>query len=231
MTSYHVIITPISPSGNSNGCQNYNEQMERAKVGKQIMWDDAPGNPTKKGGYLIFLHQLSKKQTNPRVEIHKIMCVKPRSHKLPSWSNRCRNVLFLSERIYTITWNDWENLEVGSSWREMGTRRMADPEKSSKLVKYVEEKIAEMMNAKKMAAAESAAEAARIAKMALNSVSDSGWEPGKKPFWLKYSDHVRKVDSSNFQKEIDQLLSDDNTNDIFGLVDDSDDLFEKLFSG
>ena len=108
------------------------------------MWDDAPGNPTKKGGYLIFLHQLSKKQTNPRVEIHKIMCVKPRSHKLPSWSNRCRNVLFLSERIYTITWNDWENLEVGSSWREMGTRRMADPEKSSKLVKYVEEKIAEI---------------------------------------------------------------------------------------
>ena len=219
MTSYHVILTPISAAKSSNSNRDYIEQMKRSKVGQQLMWDDARSNLTKKDGYFIFLHQSGKKQPDPRAEIHKILSVKPPSYRLESWTKRPRNVLYLSEKIYTMTWNDWENLGVGSTWREICTRRMAELEKSSKFVKYVEEKIAEKMNA----AANSAKLAACIAKMALNSVSDSGWEPGKKPFWLKYSDHVRKVDSSDFQKEIDQLLSDDDDNyDDDGLDDDSD---------
>ena len=124
-----------------------------------------------------------------------------------------------------MTWNDWEKLGVGSSWREMGTRRMKDIEKASKFVKYVEEKIAEKMNSKKMIAAKSAKMAARIAKMALNSVSDSGWEPGKKPFWLKYSDYVRKADNLDFQKEIDILLSDDDSDCLDEDSDCSDESF------
>jgi len=218
MTSYHVILCPISPDRTRKSFQDYNEQMERGEVGKQLMWDDAKSNPTKKDGYFIFLHQPGKKQPDPRAEIHKILSVKPLSYRLESWTKRPRNVLYLSEKIYTMTLSEWEEVDIGSGL-ERCARRIATPEKSSKFVKYVEEKIAEKMNA----AANSAKMAALIAKMALNSVSDSGWEPGKKPFWLKYSDYVRKVDSSDFQKEIDQLLSDDDDNyDDDGLDDDSD---------
>lgn len=138
------ILSPIAKNRKAN-CEylengkcsrrDYEEICERAKQGKQIMWDDAKGNPTKKpGGLFGFVFD------NLYVDIHLVEEIVGLEERLPSWSRNVghsdRQVLYLSPSIFRISWNDWKTLEI-TSWREIQTRRIADKSKAELLYKFV----------------------------------------------------------------------------------------------
>ena len=183
------IIAPVSQS--SSRRKFYLEQIQRGIDGKQMMWDDGKGNPTQKeGGLFCFLHQVENATGGRRAEIHRITAVKNRSHKMPSWSDRERNVLFLSEQICVISWDTWKRLRIRKGGYERQTRPIRDQEISRRLTKYVEETIMK----KKDEAKNAALNAARMATIAAKTVSDCGWSEGSKPLWAKMMEQMLKKD-------------------------------------
>ena len=116
--------------------RDYEEQLARHQAGKIIMWDDAKGNPTKSvGGLLCFV------KNGKTVEVHMVTNIHPPSQRAPSWSDNVgqgdRNVLCLTPLIATISWDIWSNQLGITSWRERGTRRVADKDKVISLFRYL----------------------------------------------------------------------------------------------
>ena len=115
------LVTPIRKIPNSKSYIDYNEQMERSMKNEQVMWDDGKGNlTTKPGGLFGFIHN------GISVEFHIITNIISYKDRLESWSSNIghndRNVLYLSECILTITWDDW--LHYGGHKKVLGTCRV-----------------------------------------------------------------------------------------------------------
>jgi len=135
------IVTPVAKKYNPNkpcSLRDYEEQLRRCNDGKGMMWDDAKGNPTRKvGGLFCFVHN------DKKVQVHLVTNIHPPSERAPSWSNNVgqgdRNVLMLSSPIATISWDIWhapEQLGI-TSWRERGTRRVADADRVIALMHHL----------------------------------------------------------------------------------------------
>ena len=115
------IITPINKNKKSNSNLDFQEQQERATQGKQLMWDDAKGNPTKyPKGIFGFVHNGS------HVDIHMVSQVKSIEDRLITWSKNVgqgnRNVLYITPIILSIDWETW--LKLGCAKKVQGTTRV-----------------------------------------------------------------------------------------------------------
>ena len=114
------VITPVAQNKKkTRPCskRDWEEQIERWKKGEQMMWDDEPRNRSKAGTHLCVWRY------KDYVAIHKIEAVFPSSKRLPSWSDNVgqtdRQVLYISNEIHRIKWNEWES--IGGHKRCMGT--------------------------------------------------------------------------------------------------------------
>ena len=119
--SVYSIMTPINKNVKSNSARDYREQMERGRQSAQLMWDDAKGNPTKTvGGLFGFVKNFIS------IEFHIVMEIHSPKNRLQSWSQNVgqtdRNVLYLSNMIYTMNWKTW--LELGGAKKIQGTTRV-----------------------------------------------------------------------------------------------------------
>jgi len=119
----HITITPINKQLKSKSHIDYEEQLERTKMGEaQWVWDDSKYNKAQMGEYFAFLFYGKK------LVIHQIMRVKPPSERLPSWSmnvgQTTRNVLELSDPIVEISWDEWTTM--GGPETHLGTYRTND---------------------------------------------------------------------------------------------------------
>jgi len=148
-----VTITPVrakemkqtlSPEGKAlpDSRRDYNEQCTRLQNGEVMCWDDADANKTRPGDMFGFRHQ------DDRVEIHQVTEVNGTDQRLPSWSRNVgqskRNVLLLTNPLCVIPWNDWEKFGWHASGSLMGTQRVANGEARTRIVEYVNTKIAGM---------------------------------------------------------------------------------------
>lgn len=118
-----IVITPISKDKKNKACIDYMEQLERVQYGHHIWcWDDSSKNTAQVGDLFgFYFHGI-------KVIIHQVLCIKPPSDRLPSWSGNVgqgdRNVLELSEPLLEISWEAWTNLRGYQN--KMGTYRTKD---------------------------------------------------------------------------------------------------------
>jgi len=97
-----LIITPVSPKA----LPNYLEQLHlNQHLSKPICWDSDNEKFAKVGD--LFGFYFHKKY----VDIHEITDVLSPKYRLDTWSKEKkhaqRNVILLSEVLYTVYWNDW----------------------------------------------------------------------------------------------------------------------------
>jgi len=116
-----IIVSPISKDDTKPSAIDYEEQQERFRHHQQMMWDDAKSNPTKvSGGFFGFVRNFK------RVEFHRITDIKSPHNRLVSWSDNVgqsdRNVLTLSNRFYTMLWEEW--IGLGCPKKIQGTTRV-----------------------------------------------------------------------------------------------------------
>ena len=128
-----TVATPINKNHKSNSNRDYREQLDRHKMGLQLMWDDAKGNPTNKvGGFFAFVHN------SQEVTFHIITDILPPSQRLSTWSSNVgqtdRNVLYISDPILTIPWDCW--LSLGCPKKIQGTTRIVSAHNS--LTKFLD---------------------------------------------------------------------------------------------
>ena len=125
-----MYITPISSKDNKKHHPNrdYNEQMHRAELGKQIYWD-GPENMNYNIDYDndcnsdYFIFWFYKKC----VKVHKIINVYDPNDRLPSWSDNVghqnRPVVELSDTFELIDWDTYIN-HLNGYKRCMGTTKV-----------------------------------------------------------------------------------------------------------
>ena len=125
--SVHSIMTTINKNVKSNSARDYREHMERVRQSAQLMWDDkcsaSEGTPTKTvGGLFVFVKNLIS------IEFHIVMEIHSPQNRLKSWSQNVgqtdRNVLYLSNMIYTMNWLEFGKLSVGCNFIKNFFREM-----------------------------------------------------------------------------------------------------------
>ncbi len=144
-----ITITPIAQTSKKklqdsqpDSHRDYAEQCERLGNGVTMWWDDAKGNKTKEGDVFGFRHQ------DKCVEIHRVTQVFGTQHRLQSWSRNVgqsdRNVLQLTNPLCEIPWNDWATLGWHAEGTLMGTQRVMQEESRITILKYINNRIANL---------------------------------------------------------------------------------------
>lgn len=134
--STKTIVSPINKNVQSKSNIDYEEQQKRDTCGKQMMWDDAKGNPTTYPyGVFGFVHN------GDRVEVHVITRVCDSYQRLESWSDNVgqtdRNVLMLTPKLLTIEWDEW--IGLGAPQKVQGSTRIVGAHASLEL--YLRDKL------------------------------------------------------------------------------------------
>jgi hypothetical protein len=114
---------------------DYEKEMNLLKKNSmyEIMWDDAPGNPTRHpGGLFGFTHFLE------RVEWFLVTGVRSSTDRQPWWSahvgHRDRNVLVLSNKLYDMSWSEFVSCLEYDPYRVRGTQRIVNPPAARKKI-------------------------------------------------------------------------------------------------
>ena len=118
---FFFTMTPISPNPKKNSRIDYEEQKEKNALiidGNMFWcWDDAKGNPSKKGDLFAFYHNkgIAKYKQNCKITFHKIIDIKSaKSHRPSSWSKNVgqgdRNVLELSPPLEVFSLEEWASM-------------------------------------------------------------------------------------------------------------------------
>lgn len=110
-------ITLLSPCSKTN----WNEQLNRKNLNKQMMWDDSSTNRSNKGDILATCFNRDK------VDFYIIKKVLSPDNRLSTWSDSIghsnRKVLYIDSLNYSMSWNQWINLSnYSSGWYCMGTK-------------------------------------------------------------------------------------------------------------
>ena len=149
-TEAGIVVTPVSKTmkkqtltadgkASPDSCRDYKEQCDRRKQGQVMCWDDADANKTRVGDMFAFRHQ------EIRVEIHQVLEVNGTDQRLPSWSRNvghsARNVLILTNPIYTMNWEEWTQFGWHASGPLLGTQRVANGGICVQMLNYVNEKM------------------------------------------------------------------------------------------
>tara|TARA_B100001094_G_C17852995_1_gene633579 strand:+ start:348 stop:758 length:411 start_codon:yes stop_codon:yes gene_type:complete len=132
----NLIYTPVCKDYKKDGVpdsrKDFEEQQKSAKEGFTWMWDADPKNKAKVGDVFAFT------KYKQEVQFHKIQQVYDPVLRLPSWRQNVgqqnRNVLFLSDPICTMSWEEW--ISLNGAKRIMGTV-VAKKEKSSQILEMV----------------------------------------------------------------------------------------------
>jgi hypothetical protein len=125
--SQNIFITPIAKEYKKTGepCskRDWEEQIQRGKDNKQIMWDGPALNRTQPipGDLMaIWFHQKG-------IHLYEIIQVLHPSSRLPTWSTNIgqseRHVVYLDNPI-KISWDDW--ISMGGFKRCMGTTSFSE---------------------------------------------------------------------------------------------------------
>jgi hypothetical protein len=107
-----LILTPVAKhyrKGGIDSRRDYEEQVHRNIKGDTWMWDDVSpsrgGNRAQVGDSFGFVFNGIK------VNVHQVTHIYSPSERLPTWYQNVgqgdRQVLFLSNRIDTYTWEEW----------------------------------------------------------------------------------------------------------------------------
>tara|TARA_X000001036_G_scaffold382794_1_gene375735 strand:- start:169 stop:588 length:420 start_codon:yes stop_codon:yes gene_type:complete len=131
-----LVYTPISKTykkkGDPDSRKDFEEQEKLTKQGNTWMWDADRKNKAKIGDIFAFTKYKDK------IQFHIINQVFDPSQRIESWRDNVgqqnRNVLYLSEPICTMTWEDW--ISLNGAKRIMGTT-VATRNKSSEILEYV----------------------------------------------------------------------------------------------
>ena len=112
-----LIISPITSDTQKKSNIDYQEQLSRSETGLQMMWDDTRFNNAKPNDLFAFW------KYNIGIEVHRITGIGDPQNRMPSWSDNVgqtdRNVVFLSEQISFIEWDEW--IRLNGAKRCMGT--------------------------------------------------------------------------------------------------------------
>tara|TARA_B110000208_G_C11557467_1_gene354025 strand:- start:111 stop:551 length:441 start_codon:yes stop_codon:yes gene_type:complete len=144
-----MIITPVSQSKKSPPRRDYEEQVERRKVGMTHMWDDSKSCHAVEGDLFAFIEnsvKISPKsdaKTDGKIEIFRINAIHSPDERLPTWSNNVgqtdRNVVELSDTpLYEGTMIEWRSyMGYKETFKVQGTMNID----GQKLRKYIHDKI------------------------------------------------------------------------------------------
>ncbi len=110
----NVFITPIAkaykPSGKPCSKRDWEEQLERERLGQQVMWDGPALNrvqPVYGDLMVIWFH-------NKHVDVYQISQVLKPADRLPTWSRNIgqtdRQVVYLNNPL-RIDWDTWLSLD------------------------------------------------------------------------------------------------------------------------
>ena len=132
----NFIYTPICKTykkkGDPDSRKDFEEQEKLTKQGNTWMWDADRKNKAKIGDIFAFTKYKDK------IQFHIINQVFDPSQRIESWRDNVgqqnRNVLYLSEPICTMTWEDW--ISLNGAKRIMGTT-VATRNKSSEILEYI----------------------------------------------------------------------------------------------
>jgi len=145
-----ITVTPVSKTqkkqtltvdgkASPDSRRDYSEQLDRLRQGQVMCWDDADANKTRPGDMFGFRHQ------DDRVEIHQVVEVNSTDHRLPSWSRNvghsARNVLILTNPLYTMKWDEWVQFDWHASGPLLGTQRVANDEIRTKILNHINTKL------------------------------------------------------------------------------------------
>jgi len=112
-TPFEITFTPISVSQNNHISVTYYNEL----VSKNIWrWSDSKYNKSIIGNYFAFYFHGKK------LIFHKIIDIKGPEYKYSDWnydSGQSKNILILSQPLFTINWDEWELLNGPTS--KMGT--------------------------------------------------------------------------------------------------------------
>lgn len=121
ITVNKFIVTPIGqPLENQKyenaGRRDYDIEMEFAKRGQQILWDEPEnGHGAVVGDIFGFLHKTIGPDGGT-VEIHKVLDIKDHSFRRSHWDQNNRRVIFLSPKIDSCSYKDFCQLIVNQKY-------------------------------------------------------------------------------------------------------------------
>ena len=135
-SSVKTVVSPINKNPKSKSHIDYLEQIQRSKEEKEIVWDDASGNPTRKpGGLFAFV------KNGICAEFYMVVKISDAKDRIESWSDNVgqgdRNVLTLSPMLYSMNWQEW--MQIGCPKKIQGTTRIVSAHED--LVDYIYNKI------------------------------------------------------------------------------------------
>ena len=112
-TLFEITFTPISVSQKDHISVTYYNEL----VSKNIWrWSDSKKNKSIIGNYFVFYFHGKK------LIFHKIIDIKGPEYKYSDWNydaGQSKNILILSQPLYTIEWDEWKLLNGPTS--KMGT--------------------------------------------------------------------------------------------------------------
>jgi len=108
-----ITFTPISVSNKNHISVNYYNELASKNIWR---WSDGKHNNSKIGNYFAFYFH------NKKLIFHKIIDIKGPEYKFFDWNysaGQSKNILILSQPLFTIKWDEWELLNGPKS--KMGT--------------------------------------------------------------------------------------------------------------
>lgn len=131
-----LIYTPIRKTYKKNGepdsRKDFEEQERLTEQGYTWMWDADPKNKAKIGDVFAFAKNENK------VQFHIVDQVYNPAFRLPTWRDNVgqqnRNVLYLSEPIYTMDWEKW--IALNGAKKVQGTA-VASKDKSCDILQFI----------------------------------------------------------------------------------------------
>ncbi len=108
-----ITFTPISVSNKNHISVNYYNELASKNIWR---WSDGKHNNSKSGNYFAFYFH------NKKLIFHKIIDIKGPEYKFSDWNysaGQSKNILILSQPLFTIKWDEWELLNGPQS--KMGT--------------------------------------------------------------------------------------------------------------
>ena len=111
----YITCTPINLK---NEC--FKEQHDKFdKQNCQMKWDDTFSNNSIIGNLFAFI------KSDNNMKIHWITKIGDKTDREKHWTERERNVIFLSKKYFTMTWNDYkEKNGYKETFRMIGTQRL-----------------------------------------------------------------------------------------------------------
>ena len=115
-----VTCTPINVSKKGETLSNYKKQSKKYnRLNCQMKWDDNASNNGIVGNLFAFV------KSDGEMQIHWITKIGDKTSREPDWSERERNVVFLSKEYFTMPFNEYKDrCDYSDNYSLRGTARL-----------------------------------------------------------------------------------------------------------